>query len=312
MSAFFRSVLRGRRLVSAVPIAVGMILVSGVAFAGSTTSSVTYNGCKNVLTGMIRLLPSNLPAPYNTTCNTTAINPALLETVVSWNQVGPQGPAGIDGAPGQAGAPGAQGAPGAPGANGRDGINGTSVTSSTEPAGSNCPNGGSKFTAAGNSLTYACNGANGSAATSLDSLAGQPCNAANADSAGRLVVTYAADGTGTISLSCPPTTPLLTLATTNYISRGSCGLTCTSDIVYGGQVAVAPAGAGYCTGNQSGTNCANHYALGTVVTLTESVIPPISGTTVFGGWGGACSGTAPTCTVTMNGNLLVTAAFTHG
>jgi hypothetical protein len=37
-----------------------------------------------------------------------------------------------------------------------------SVTSAPEPAGVNCANGGSKFTAAGNAVTYACNGAPGS------------------------------------------------------------------------------------------------------------------------------------------------------
>jgi hypothetical protein len=66
---------------------------------------------------------------------------------------GPQGPKGDRGPQGQQGAPGVSGA---------NGTNGTSVTSTTEPAGANCPGGGSKFTAA-NGVTYACNGTNGAA-----------------------------------------------------------------------------------------------------------------------------------------------------
>jgi hypothetical protein len=55
---------------------------------------------------------------------------------------------------------GADGQDGANGTNGADGHDGVSVTSAGEPAGSNCANGGSKFTAA-NGVTYACNGAPG-------------------------------------------------------------------------------------------------------------------------------------------------------
>jgi hypothetical protein len=58
---------------------------------------------------------------------------------------------------------GADGKDGANGANGTDGKDGVSVTSAVEPAGTNCANGGSKFTAA-NGVTYACNGANGAGA----------------------------------------------------------------------------------------------------------------------------------------------------
>lgn len=70
------------------------------------------------------------------------------------------GKAGVDGKDGTNGTNGADGAPGADGADGVDGKDGVSVMSSVEPAGGNCANGGSKFTAA-NGLTYACNGAPG-------------------------------------------------------------------------------------------------------------------------------------------------------
>ena len=46
------------------------------------------------------------------------------------------------------------------GPSGTNGTNGTSVTSASEPAGANCTDGGSKFTAS-NGVTYACNGAAG-------------------------------------------------------------------------------------------------------------------------------------------------------
>jgi hypothetical protein len=82
---------------------------------------------------------------------------------------GANGEDGLDGEPGAKGETGAKGSQGNPGADGRDGENGqngtngqngVSVTSAVEPAGENCPAGGSVFTAA-NGVTYACNGAKG-------------------------------------------------------------------------------------------------------------------------------------------------------
>jgi hypothetical protein len=58
---------------------------------------------------------------------------------------------------------GKAGVDGRDGTNGTDGVDGdagVSVTSADEPAGTNCANGGSKFTAA-NGVSYACNGRNG-------------------------------------------------------------------------------------------------------------------------------------------------------
>jgi hypothetical protein len=54
-----------------------------------------------------------------------------------------------------------------------------------------------------------------------------------------------------------------------------------------------------------GDDCSGVYDSGAVVTLTET---PTTGST-FGGWGGACSGTATTCAVTMSGDESVTATF---
>jgi hypothetical protein len=66
-----------------------------------------------------------------------------------------------------------------------------------------------------------------------------------------------------------------------------------------------------CTNPQPGVNstCAQSFVQGTVVTLTEfpDTLPPGVG---FGGWSGACSGTGPTCTVTLSGDESVGASFT--
>src|SRR5206468_1161609 len=66
-------------------------------------------------------------------------------TSLPWNQQGPKGQDGLNGTTGT---------------NGTDGEDGVSVTSEPEPAGANCQNGGSKFTAV-NGTTYAYNGAPG-------------------------------------------------------------------------------------------------------------------------------------------------------
>ena len=66
------SKLKNSRLVSSSIIGVGLLVLAGIS--GSAGTTVTYNGCQNLYTGVIRLLPSSLPAPYNTTCNTTTTN----------------------------------------------------------------------------------------------------------------------------------------------------------------------------------------------------------------------------------------------
>lgn len=54
-----------------------------------------------------------------------------------------------------------------------------------------------------------------------------------------------------------------------------------------------------------GTDCSEWYSNGTVVTLSTSA----DANSRFNGWGGACSGTAATCTVTMDASKSVTATF---
>jgi photosystem II stability/assembly factor-like uncharacterized protein len=60
------------------------------------------------------------------------------------------------------------------------------------------------------------------------------------------------------------------------------------------------------TGIDCGGDCHETYATGTEVTLTAA---PSAGHE-FGGWGGACSGSALTCAVTVDGAKGVSAAFT--
>jgi hypothetical protein len=77
------------------------------------------------------------------------------------------------------------------------------------------------------------------------------------------------------------------------------------------QLSVTVSGSGHGTvegpGNLSCTaRCTKRYEGGQAVTLTAT---PANGST-FAGWGGACSGTASTCTVTMGAALEVTAEFT--
>ncbi len=58
-------------------------------------------------------------------------------------------------------------------------------------------------------------------------------------------------------------------------------------------------------GTVSSSPSASSYSAGTVVTLTATPDPG----SPWVGWGGACSGTATTCTLTMNTNYSVTANF---
>lgn len=75
------------------------------------------------------------------------------------------------------------------------------------------------------------------------------------------------------------------------------------------QLKVSVSNSGTVTSNVGGINCGTicqaTYAAGTAVTLTAT--PPAGKT--FASWSGACSGTTPTCMVTVNASLSVKANF---
>ena len=66
------------------------------------------------------------------------------------------------------------------------------------------------------------------------------------------------------------------------------------------------AGGGISCTSSGGSSCSSDEAANSTVTLTAQ---PGSGAS-FNGWGGACSGTSPSCSVTMNAAKSVTATFT--
>jgi hypothetical protein len=117
-----------RVLVAALTASVGVI-AAGVTYAAIPDSGGVIHGCYN---------PNGAQAPNGTTLNILDSAEASCknnQTEITWNQTGPPGSAGSDG---------------------------VSVTSTSLAAGdANCTNGGSQFTAAGASVTYACNGLDG-------------------------------------------------------------------------------------------------------------------------------------------------------
>ncbi len=102
---------------------------------------------------------------------------------------------------------------------------------------------------------------------------------------------------------------------------GSCTVTMTSATAVTASFAVIPpstysltvsttgTGSGTVAGGSinCGTTCTQTSTSGTVVTLTATAA---SGST-FNGWSGACSGSSPTCNVTLTANASVTASFTQ-
>ena len=144
-------------------------------------------------------------------------------------------------------------------------------------------------------------------------------------------VTVTVDGDGSVSSSdrvilCPAACTMAALphATVTLTAKagkgafsgwtGACagqGLVCTITVdsdapttatfLTSYKLVAKTSGQGTVTANPTGTS----FVQGTVVTLTAT---PDAGTS-FSGWTGACSGTAPTCTVTINADTTVTANF---
>jgi Collagen triple helix repeat (20 copies) len=160
-----------RRLYGLAAIAAAVVLGSGIAYAAIPDSSGAFTACMVKTTGTVRLIDPSLGS------SSLLGHCTSLETRVSWNQTGKQGPpgatgsagppgatgsAGPPGATGSAGPPGATGSAGPPGPTGSEGSPGKDGQSVTEaPADSTaCPTGGVALTAA-NGTTNVCSGATG-------------------------------------------------------------------------------------------------------------------------------------------------------
>jgi hypothetical protein len=192
---------------------------------------------------------------------------------------------------------GKDGVDGRDGANGADGHDGVSVTSAPEPAGSNCVNGGSKFTAP-NGVTYACNGADGQGGggglASLNDLQGLACTGAGGLQ-GTTQVAVAPNGD--VTIRCAGVAVTLGIAVHAHC-LSVLPFTCQTATV---SVAIAGGGSvGSCeaVGSLSGVvtnNCQYSVPSGTNVVLTASV----PGTP---DWSGDCAsaGTNTTCNLTMS------------
>lgn len=98
--------------ISAAVIGVGIIAASSSAATAAVVQNNTISGCYSTKSGALRVI------------DTAAHGCAKGETSISWNQTGPQGPAGEAGPHGDKGDAGSVGAPGPAGAMGLPGPEG--------------------------------------------------------------------------------------------------------------------------------------------------------------------------------------------
>src|SRR5258707_14519242 len=99
---------------------------AGVAYATIPDSNGIYTACKLNATGTIRLVDPSLPSTSLLSHCTS------VETQVSWNQVGHQGPQGSQVPKGDPGTNGTNGS------NGAGGPTGPSDVYTSQPAGADC------------------------------------------------------------------------------------------------------------------------------------------------------------------------------
>lgn len=260
---------------AAVAGAATFALLLGTAAWAAIPDAGAYTGCYNKASGLLRVVD---PA---TACSSN-------EVAITWNAegpagpagptgetgpVGPVGPTGLTGATGETGPQGEPGVQGVPGPQGDPGLAG--------PAGPQGPQGEPGVPGAPGDTGP--QGPAGTGVSSFDDLDGLTCRVGEPEE-GVLEVTYAADGTAT--------------------------LTCAATALFELTVALAGNGTGTVTssptGISCGTDCSEAYTATTVVTLTARP----SGLDRFAGWSGACTGLALTCQVTTNAAKSVTAGFT--
>jgi hypothetical protein len=171
-------VLSGGRARLVALVVVAAAVGAGIAYANIPDSQGVIHGCYS---------PNGAKGSNGTPLNIVNSDVAACskgQTEVTWSQTGPQGPPGQNGAAG------------------------TSVTSTSVGTGdTNCPTGGSQFTA-GTSVTYACNGAKGDKG---DTGAAGPSAA----------FTDYGDGTHTFGTGLTQTITSLTLPVGSYILSAS-------------------------------------------------------------------------------------------
>src|SRR5262245_8460228 len=105
---------------------VATLIVGAAASASVYAQTVVYTACVTTSSGAIRMISITTGCKAN-------------ETRITWNNIGPQGPAGQQGPQGPAGATGATGPTGATGATGPTGA--TGATGPTGPQGGTGPQG---------------------------------------------------------------------------------------------------------------------------------------------------------------------------
>jgi hypothetical protein len=212
---------------------------AGVAY-GLVANGVIA-ACYNNATGILRVATAT--APCIVAGNRILVEaPWLLETPVTWNEVGPQGATGATGATGAKGDTGAVGSTGPQGLGGATGATGaTGGTGATGAMGPQGPAGA------------------GGALTSLNSLIGMTCN--TGVGIGTLAIAYGPPPNETVTFTCN--------ATTMY----PLNLTVTRTGTASGTVTSSPAGVS-CT-----TTCTVNFATATTVVLTAT---PASGSRFLG------------------------------
>jgi hypothetical protein len=320
--------VRGARTRSGIWVLASALVLAGAgsvaALAVASDAEGTIQGCYNQITGALRVVEDA------SECNTedTRGNGKHLEAPISWNQEGPAGaagptgavgaagPAGETGPRGETGAPGPQGGPGQPGADGVPGETGPAgPAGAVGPAGPAGPRGEQGEVGAQGPQGEPGPPGSSTGLADIEELEGTPCNTGTVNE-GAVKITYDSLGDGAgINMICDVSTQSLSVFVQNatYSYPYSCGGgTFGSSTCYGtdwveSSVTSAPAGLG-CAPQHSGGNCTAPFVTDTQVTLTAHAG---AGSRLFQ-WSGACTGSALTCTVTMDQARSVTAQFAMG
>jgi len=156
-----------------------------------------------------------------------------------------------------------------------------------------------QYTLSPTSQSIAASG--GSASTGISTQSGCSWTAASNVSWLTIPSTTSGIGSGTVSYSVAANSATTSRTGTMTIGGQTFTVNQAGSVQYALSISTSGTGTGTVSNSPTGTS----FNAGTAVTLTAS---PAAGST-FTGWSGGCSGTSPTCTVTMNSNTSVTATF---